>query len=90
MVKAIVSRDVLYKVLNERLPTKLDYVISFSPHGLAIDGIEVGGIGSAKSEATISYRTMNRLWKMLTWVEEQPITIAVDESGWFYIKEMIL
>jgi hypothetical protein len=90
MVKAIISRDVLYKVLNEQLPTKMEYKLSFHPQGCKIDDIDIAGIGSAKHEVNISYKTMNRLWKLLTWCDEQPITVAVDDSGWFYIKELIL
>lgn len=85
----IISRDVLFKALNA-LPVKLEYKLTFHPHGCKIEDVELGGIGSAKHEANISYKSMNRLWKALTWADEQPITIAVDGSGWLYIKELIL
>lgn len=85
----IISRDVLYKALNQ-LPVKLEYKLLFHPQGCSIDEVGLAGIGSAKHEATLSYKSVNRLWKALTWADEQPVTIAVDNKGWLYIKELIL
>jgi hypothetical protein len=91
MTKAIVSRNHLLQKLNE-LKTCEEYMVRFSKQRkeLNIDGVTIQCECSNDFVYEIKSSPIVNLKRILRFLEEQSITIAVDDDGWLYIKEAII
>lgn len=89
MTKAIVSSAQLYRKLKELKWAEI-YIFSFNKYGLSINEIDICCECSGVYSHAVLYDRVNKLEQVLRLLNEQPITIAVDEDGWLYIKEAIM
>ena len=92
MTRIIVSRDMLFNGLQS-LPDKERYHVYANRiiGELTIDfDIKIYGECNTNSVHDISKESVERLKKVLLLIQEQPMTIAIDEDNLLYIKEVIL
>jgi len=91
ITKAIVSSSHLLRKLQE-LKAQEEYMVSFSKarKEIHIDTVTMQCECSNDCVYKIAFNRISRLIEVLLLLEDQPITIAIDDDGWLYIKEAIL
>lgn len=91
MTKAIVSSKSLQGSLSKiTFSEEYEVIFNKSASTLNVGSIEINCECSAHAVRRVSYKSINALIHFLTLIDEQPITIGVDNKGWLYIKEAIL
>jgi hypothetical protein len=91
MTKAIVSSKQLHKQLSQiKYAETFEVVFNKEEKLLKVGPIEIDCECLSNGTHRISYGSVNRLLYVVAILNDQPITIAADESQWLYIKEAIL
>ncbi len=91
MTKAIVSSKLLNKELSAiTFAETFDVVFNREEKKLKIGEIEIDCECLSDGKHKVVYGSVNRLLHVTAILDDQPITIAADESQWLYIKEAIL
>jgi hypothetical protein len=90
MTKAIVS---VKNMLNnlKLLADAEEYEVTFGDGRLNIGNVVVSCESKYSSQTfKVSGQSVKRLIRVFDLLTDQPATIAIDDSGWLYIKEAIM